>query len=51
MKDRTCQESPDPAVGERLEDARRRGTAFARCGGEHGVAQVPTRAQRPWSHR
>jgi RNA-directed DNA polymerase len=42
MKDRTCQESPDPAEGERPEDARRRGTASARCGGEHGVAQVET---------
>jgi len=42
MKDRTYQESPDPAEGERPEDARRRGTASARCGGEHGVAQVET---------
>jgi RNA-directed DNA polymerase len=42
MKDRTSQESPDPAEGERPEDARRRGTASARRGGEHGVAQVDT---------
>ena len=48
MKDRTYQESPDPAEGERPEDARRRGTAFARCGGEHGVAQVETDA---WMER
>jgi hypothetical protein len=48
MKDRTCQESPDPAEGERPEDARRRGTASARCGGEHGVAQVETDA---WMER
>jgi RNA-directed DNA polymerase len=42
MKDRTYQESPDPAEGEQPENARRRGTASARCGGEHGVAQVET---------
>lgn len=42
MKDRTYQESPDPTEGERPEDARRRGTASARCGGEHGVAQAET---------
>ena len=48
MKDRTYQESPDPAEGERPEDARRRGTASARCGGEHGVAQVETDA---WMER
>ena len=40
MTDRTYQESPDPAVGERPEDARRRGNVSARCGGENGVAQV-----------
>lgn len=40
MKDRTYQESPDPAEGERPDDARRRGTVSARCGGENGVAQV-----------
>lgn len=44
MKDRTCQESPDPAEGGRPEDARWRGTAFTRRGGEHGVAQVETDA-------
>ena len=44
MKDRTYQESPDPAVGERPEDARRRGPVSARCGGEHGVDQVDSDA-------
>ena len=44
MKDRTYQESPDPAVGERPEDAGRRGLVSARCGGEHGVDQVDSDA-------
>ena len=44
MKDRTYQESPDPAVGERPEDARRRGPVSARCGGEHGVDRVDSDA-------
>ena len=44
MKDRTYQESPDPAVGERPEDAGRRGPVSARCGGEHGVDQVDSDA-------
>lgn len=42
MKDRTSQESPDPAEGERPEDASRRGTVSAPRGGEHRVAQVET---------
>jgi hypothetical protein len=40
MKDRTSQESPDPAEGERPEDASWRGTVSAHRGGEHRVAQV-----------
>mgnify|MGYP000288210702 FL=1 len=44
MKDRTYQESPDPAVGERPENAGRRGPVSARCGGEHGVDQVDSDA-------
>ena len=44
MKDRTYQESPDPAVGKRPEDARRRGPVSARCGGEHGVDRVDSDA-------
>jgi hypothetical protein len=42
MKDRTYQESPDPAEGERPEDGRRRGIVSTHCGGEHRVAQVET---------
>ena len=44
MKDRTYQESPDPAVGERPENAGRRGPVSARCGGEHGVDRVDSDA-------
>jgi RNA-directed DNA polymerase len=40
MKDRTYQESPDPAEGEWPENASWRGTASTHCGGEHGVAPV-----------
>ena len=40
MKDRTSQESPDPAEGVRPEDARWRGIVSAHRGGEHRVAQV-----------